>query len=104
MWASLLRGSSLDIDCETCCNIEYQISNITYQMSTTFGAQTKADHDVAANRTQDNLDRQRKHIEDSVKKMTKAASGKGGDQKKSGQVSHSESDRRGRETNLSMWC
>lgn len=48
--------------------------------------QTKSDHDVAANRTQDNLDKQRKHIEDSVKKMTKAASGKGGDQKKSGQA------------------
>ncbi|CAN0415881.1 unnamed protein product, partial [Scytosiphon promiscuus] len=48
--------------------------------------QTKSDQDVAANRTQDNLDKQRKHIEDSVKKMTKAASGKGGDQKKSGQV------------------
>lgn len=49
--------------------------------------QTKSDHDVAANRTQDNLDKQRKHIEESVKKMTKAASGKGGDQKKSGQAS-----------------
>ncbi|CAN0095335.1 unnamed protein product [Pylaiella littoralis] len=46
----------------------------------------KSDHDAAANRTQDNLDKQRKHIEESVKKMTKAASGKGGDQKKSGQV------------------
>lgn len=50
-------------------------------------SQTKSDHDAAANRTQDNLDRQRKHIEESVKKMTKAASGKGGDQKKSSQVS-----------------
>ena len=49
-------------------------------------AKTKSDHDVAANRTQGNLDKQRKHIEESVKKMTKAASGKGGDQKKSGQV------------------
>ena len=48
--------------------------------------QTKSDHDVAANRTQDNLDKQRRHIEESVKKMTKAASGKGGDQKKSGQA------------------
>eukprot|EP00903_Cladosiphon_okamuranus_P015062 g13935.t1 len=47
---------------------------------------TKSDQDVAANRTQDNLDKQRKHIEESVRKMTKAASGKGGDQKKSGQV------------------
>lgn len=55
-------------------------------------SQTKSDHDVAANRTQGNLDRQRKHIEESVKKMTKAASGKGGDQKKSSQVSSFLSD------------
>lgn len=48
--------------------------------------QTKADQDLAANRTQENLDRQRKHMEESVKKMVKAASGKGGDQKKLGQV------------------
>lgn len=49
-------------------------------------SQTKSDHDLAANRTQENLDKQRKHIEESVKKMTKAASGKGGDQKKSNQA------------------
>lgn len=52
-----------------------------------FLLQTKADHDLAANRTQDTLDRQRKHMEESVKKMAKAASGKSGDQKKLGQVS-----------------
>ncbi|CAM9816469.1 unnamed protein product [Ectocarpus sp. 12 AP-2014] len=75
------------LDAVTTDIIHFRLKQLTYYAGN-YSAymKTKSDHDVAANRLQDNLDKQRKHIEDSVKKMTKAASGKGGDQKKSSQV------------------
>ncbi|CAM9396025.1 unnamed protein product [Choristocarpus tenellus] len=63
---------------------------------------TKMDKDAFTNNSEDALGRQRKHMELSVKKMEKAATGKGGDQKKLGQVASRKKklDRHGLEKNI----